>query len=276
MMKKTNFKTGLGFAWILAGTLAAPVAHAQLGSPVDALDANLVGLGVVSVPDYSGSSNQTTAAAPIVRYQFKDSERYFLWLGPTMQVNLINMTTWRAGPMINYRPKRGSDVEDEVVKQMDQIDSVVEGGAFLQYNLKLSSQKMHQIVFATDIAGSSNGTVGHLRMMYWQPFSQTLIGNIGVGMTYGNDKFVRTYYGVTSSHDIALFPSLNGQASNPGAGVTGVNIPFGLTMAVSKQWLVSVGGRYEKLQGDAKDSPIVSQRGDSNQWLYGAAVSYLF
>jgi outer membrane protein len=275
MMKKTNFKTSLGFAWILAGALAAPVAHAQLVPPVDAIDVNLVGIGVGSVPDYSGSSNQTTAAAPILRYQFKDSERYFLWLGPTMQLNLLNMTTWRAGPMINYRPKRGSDVEDSVVKQMNQIDSVVEGGAFVQYNLKLSSTKMHQLVFSGDIAGSSNGTVGHLRMMYWQPFSPTIIGNIGVGMTYGNDKFMQTYYGVSGT-DIALFPSLGGQAYSPGGGVSGVNIPFGLTMAVSKQWLVSVGGRYESLQGDAKDSPIVSQRGDSNQWIGGVALSYLF
>jgi outer membrane scaffolding protein for murein synthesis (MipA/OmpV family) len=94
-------------------------------------------------------------------------------------------------------------------------------------------------------------------------------------MTYANDKFVKTYYGVTGS-DIALYPSLGGKPFEAGGGVTGVNIPFGLSFILSKQWLASVGGRYEALQGDAKDSPIVKERGDKNQWIYGAGVSYLF
>ena len=40
--------------------------------------------------------------------------------------------------------------------------------------------------------------------------------------------------------------------------------------------LLSVGGRYERLVGDAKDSPVVAQRGDSNQWIGGVGVAYLF
>ncbi len=94
-------------------------------------------------------------------------------------------------------------------------------------------------------------------------------------MTYANDKFMETYYGVTGT-DVALYPSLGGRPFNASGGVSGVNIPFGLTMAVSRDWLVSAGGRYEKLQGDAKDSPIVSQRGDSNQWVFGAGLSRMF
>lgn len=274
-MTTPKFKTSLGFASIVAMAMAIPVANAQLAPPVDAIELNLIGLGVGSVPDYSGSSHNTTAAAPILRYQFENSQRYFLWLGPTMQLNLINDAAWRAGPMLNYRGKRDSDVDDAVVKQMRPIDSEVEGGAFVQYNLKLSQRKMHEIRFSGDVAGSGNGTVGHLRMMYWYPFSDRVFGNVGVGMTYASDKFMQTYYGVSGS-DIALFPSLGGNAFVPSAGVSGYNIPFGLSMLVDRQWMVSVGGRYESLQGDAKDSPIVSQRGDSSQWVYGAAVSYLF
>jgi outer membrane protein len=36
------------------------------------------------------------------------------------------------------------------------------------------------------------------------------------------------------------------------------------------------GGRYEKLMNDAKDSPVTSQRGNSNQWIGGAGISFLF
>lgn len=258
--------------------LTAPVANAQLiEPPVDAYEVNLVGLAAGVAPDYSGSSHNTGAVAPIFRYQFKDSKRYFTWLGPTGYLNLIDSATWRAGPMLNYRGKRDHDVDDSIVKQMDEIDSTVEGGVFLQYNLSLSSVKMHQLVFSGDVAGSGKGTVGHLRMMYWQPFSPTIIGQIGLGTTFSNDKFSETYYGVISAHDVALFPSLRGQQYKPGGGLVGVNIPFGVSFLVgeNKKYLLSVGGRYEALQSDAKDSPVV-QRGKSDQWIGGVGLSYLF
>jgi outer membrane scaffolding protein for murein synthesis (MipA/OmpV family) len=38
----------------------------------------------------------------------------------------------------------------------------------------------------------------------------------------------------------------------------------------------TVGGRYEKLMNDAKNSPVTSQRGNSNQWIGGVGISYLF
>ncbi len=261
----------------LMATFAAPAANAQFFEPpIEDMNVNLVGLAIGAAPDYSGSNDTTGAAGPVVRYQFQNSERYFLWLGPTATLNLVNDSAWRAGPMLNYRGKRDSDVEDKIVKQMDEIDAKVEAGAFVQYRLKLSNTPMHQMTFTGDVAGSSNGTVAHLRMMYFQPLSEKLIANIGLGSTFGNDKFARTYYGVTSAHDIALFPTLAGHKYDASGGLIGVNIPFGISWMMNKQWLLSAGGRYEKLQGDAKDSPIVSERGKSDQWIAGGAISYMF
>lgn len=264
-------------AWSLLGFVCASAANAQsLEPPIPEMNVNLIGLAVGSVPDYSGSDDNTGAVGPILRYQFKDSERFFLWLGPTATLNLLNDKAWRAGPMLNYRPERGDDVEDEVVKQMEKIDAQVEGGIFLQYRLKLSDQPLHQVLFTGDVAGSGKGTVGHLRAMYYQPLGYNLIGSIGLGTTFSDDKFAKTYYGITKTHDIALFPSLNGQEYEAKGGFIGVNIPFGLTWVVQKQWLLTAGGRYEALQGDAKDSPIVSDRGKSDQWIFGIAASYIF
>lgn len=264
-------------AWCLSGFVFAAAANAQLAEPpIPDINVNLIGLAVASVPDYSGSSDNTGAVGPIFRYQFKDSERFFLWLGPTMTLNLLNDKAWRAGPMLNYRAERGDDVDDPVVKRMDEIDAEVEAGAFVQYRMRLSSQPLHQVLFTGDLAASSEGTVGHLRAMYYHPLREDLFANIGLGTTFSNDKFARTYYGITSANDIALFPSRNGRRYDASGGFIGVNIPFGITWAVQKQWLLTAGGRYEALQGDAKDSPIVKERGDSDQWIFGVAASYIF
>jgi outer membrane scaffolding protein for murein synthesis (MipA/OmpV family) len=55
-----------------------------------------------------------------------------------------------------------------------------------------------------------------------------------------------------------------------------VKIPFTLMAQLNPKWLLFFAGRYERLLGDAKDSPIVDRHGDSNQWSLGVAATYLF
>jgi outer membrane scaffolding protein for murein synthesis (MipA/OmpV family) len=273
-MKANQIQSRLSAIAMLAGMLAAPAAHAQFEPPAD-VGLNVVGVAVGSAPDYSGSSDNRVAIAPILRYQFAGTKRYVSWLGPKLQVNLLNDDGWRFGPMLSFREARDNDVDNRIVRRMEEVDSEVAFGAFVQYNLKLSNRPLHDVAFAVDGAGASNGAFYTARVTWWQPFTPELIGTIGVGTSYGNNKYMRTYYGVTGS-DIALFPSLGGNAYNAKSGIVGVNIPVGLTYIMDRRWMLSGGFRYEKLQGDAKDSPIVSQEGDSSQWIYGIGLSYIF
>lgn len=274
---KTKYIKGLvGVSLALAGS----VAQAQT-VPVDAVEnTNIIGIAAGVAPDYMGSGHRTGVAGPIFRYQLSGSERYFLLLGPQATFNILDDPNWRFGPMVQFRAGRGSDVDDAVVQRMVGINNAWEGGVFLTYRMKLSEQKMHQINFTGDVAGSGNGTVGTLRAMWWQPISlfdsQGTLFNLGIGTTFANGKWMQTYFGVTNPSDIALYPSLNGQPFNAGSGLKGVTVPFGITQALSKEWLLSVGARYEKLMNDAKDSPVTSQRGNSNQWIGGVAINYLF
>lgn len=260
----------------LTALLLAPLAHAEITVPMEGIDVNMVGIAVGSVPDYWGSSHNEVAAGPYGRYQFEGTQRYVQLLGPILTANLLNDANWRVGPLLRYRSARDSSVNDNVVSQMDKVDSAIEGGAFVGYKLALSDIPMHQINFNADFESGKNGAEGHLGATYFQPFSKTIIGNIGLGMSYGNSKFMDTYFGVTSAHDISLYPSLGGKPYNASSGVVGYNIPFGISAFVSPEWVLSVGGRYERLVSDAKDSPVVDQRGDANQWVGGIGLAYVF
>ena len=276
MNSDNAYKVCVRLALLMGLVLAIPAANAQLEASGDALNVNLVGILVGSVPDYMGSSDNKGIAGPIIRYQFEGSQRYFQWIGPKMQLNLIDDAALRVGPLLNFRGKRdSSDVKNDVVGRMNTIDAKIEAGAFVQYNLKLSEEKMHQLVFSGDVAGSDNGKVGNVRVMYYQPLTERVTGLIGVGMTVANDKFVQTYYGIFGS-DIALFPSLGGNSYDPKGGAIGVNVPFGVLWQLNKEWMVLGFGRYESLQNDAKNSPIVSEQGDSDQWILAVGVAYKF
>jgi outer membrane scaffolding protein for murein synthesis (MipA/OmpV family) len=267
-----------------AAILASTGVAAQELIPIEPPEEiNLVGLGVFSVPDYYGSTKNKAAAAPLLRYTW-DGLSYVQVLGPEISANFIPRKDWRAGPLLRFRARRDDDVDDDIVGRMRPIASATELGAFVAYHMPLDENPLHKVVFTADVSWNTNnvydGATSNLRAMYYHPFEQTLagrplVGNIGFGLFYGSDHFNDKYFGVHGT-DVLLYPSLNGRPYTASSGLTSIKIPFGLTAQIDKQWLVTVAGRYEKLLNDAKDSPVVDQRGDANQWILGIAASYLF
>lgn len=281
MTKLTLCGRGLAVAALLASSCAG----AQEFIPIQLPDeAHLVGLGVFSVPDYYGSSKNEARAAPLIRYQFEGTKMYAQLIGPEAQLNLVNRDDIRGGPLLRFRARRDDDVDDEVVKRMRPVATATEIGAFAAYHMPVDQRPLHKVIFYADMVANTNnvynGVTGNLRATYMYPFEQgmmgmPLIGSVGFNLFWSNKSFNRAYFGVTGS-DVALFPERGGQEYLPDSGLTSIKIPFSLTSQIAPKWLVTVAGRYEHLLSDAKDSPVVDQRGDSNQWVIGIAASYLF
>jgi len=265
--------------------MASSCAQAQEQIPVQFPEqTNLVGLGVFSVPDFYGSQDNEAVAAPLLRWSW-DGTSYVQVLGSEVLVNLSPIPEWRAGPLLRVRGRRDDDVDDDVVKFMRPIASATELGVFAAYHMPLDpNQPMRKVVFSADIVGNTNnvynGASGNVRVNYFHPFDASMIGRpmigtIGFGLFFASESFNTKYFGVTGS-DVALFPQLGGREYRPSPSVTSIKIPFTLTTSLSNEWLLTVGGRYEALLDDAKDSPVVDNRGDSNQWVFGVAASYKF
>jgi outer membrane protein len=271
-------------AAVLASAGVAAQEVIAIEPPPQQQQINLVGLGVFGVPDYYGSSKNEGALVPLLRYSW-DGTSYVQVLGPELSLNLMPTREWRAGPLIRFRPRRDDDVDDAIVKRMRPVPSATELGVFAAYHMPLDPKHpLHKIVFSGDIVGNTNnvydGATGNLRVNYYYPFpqpvvGQQLIGSIGIGLFFASGGFNKRYFGVGGS-DLALFPELGGRPYNPGSGVTSVKIPFSLSTQLNREWLLTFAGRYERLLNDAKDSPVVSGRGDANQWQIGIAASYLF
>ncbi|HEX9172551.1 MAG TPA: MipA/OmpV family protein [Telluria sp.] len=280
-----NFKLYSSSLAAAAALLVAPYATAQDQIPVELPDqVNLIGLGVFSVPDWYGSGDYEAAVAPIARYSW-DGTSYVQLLGPELSVNLSPIKEWRVGPLLRMRARRDDSVDDDIVSRMRPIATATELGAFAAYHMPLDpNHPLHKVVFSADIVGNTNnvynGATGNLKVNYFYPFDQAMIGRpmigtIGFGLFFASKSFNTKYFGVTGS-DVALFPELGGRESRPDPSVTSIKIPFSLTTSLSKEWLLTVAGRYEALLNDAKDSPVVDKRGDSNQWAIGVAASYQF
>ena len=258
----------------LALTALSGTTHAQIAAfdPEEGL--NVVALGLGSAPDYPGSSDNKGALAPTVRYYFS-GKRYVQLLGPQLSVNVLNDNVVQFGPQVVARFKRDSEVDDEVVKQMKEIDSAVEGGVFIGAVWQLGDDRRQRIGVRADVQGGDNGTTGTVTFNYFQPVSRSVVLNIGGGIGLADSKWARTYFGVKDA-DLALFPSQGGVEYKPDGGVMDNRVNFSAIMNLSPNWIVAAGARYQRLHGDFADSPIVKERGDRNQWIYGLVVGYVW
>lgn len=55
----------------------------------------------------------------------------------------------------------------------------------------------------------------------------------------------------------------------PGSGVRDARAWTMALLHLSLQWHLGAGAMYLRIMGDAADSPIVSDEGSKNQWIYG-------
>jgi outer membrane scaffolding protein for murein synthesis (MipA/OmpV family) len=272
---------------VAAAAACSPGAFAQEIIPLQIdEDTNLVGLGAFSVPDYYGSDKNQGAAAPLLHYNFDawGNRMYVQVVGPEIRLNLVPRKDWRAGPLVRWRSRRDDDVDNEIIKQMQPVASATELGAFVAYHMPLDANPLHKVVFTGDMTWNTNNVYGgitsNLRATYFHPFmgglgGMPLIGSVGFGMFFASDHFADRYFGVRGS-DLALFPERGGIPYRAQGGLTSFKIPFTLTAQVNPNWMVMFAGRYEKLLNDAKDSPIIEQHGEENQWTLGVAAIYTF
>ena len=99
--------------------------------PLALPEGNLFAVGVGGYPDYIGSDDYSLGAIPLGRYVYW-GKRDITLVGNTLNVSLLSESGWRLGPSGMLRFGR-SDVADDVVDRVHEIDPSIDLGAFVGY-----------------------------------------------------------------------------------------------------------------------------------------------
>jgi outer membrane protein len=268
-------KLSLAVACVLSG------GSAYAGGMMDALmpdhAPNLIGLAVGVVPDYLGSDDTTVGVAPMARYQFKGSNRFVALIANELDVNLVNSSSWRAGPVLNYSFGR-EDVDDNVVDQMTTLDGFLEYGAYVQYVAADPQNPRNRWTLGlTGLTNSEDGNEGYrvrLAGQYFHQLSQAVDLNLGAGMWYADEDWNNYYFGVNAANvGTSGLPFYNA-----GSDVNQYFANVSAIVYLSKNWAMAGGVRYANIAGDAGDSPLVegvAGRGSQDQWIAGVGLTYM-
>lgn len=236
---------------LFAAGLVAPLgpAHAQT-SPAAQVTG---GLGVNYAPDYPGADSYSFGPAGVLRFDFvrfpngvefgsSGSVGYLSGFGPRGSVRYLGS-------------RKASDNAE--LRGLDNIDAALEIG------LGLGFEQEYWRAFG-DVR---YGAVGHSAWVgefgadaILRPNDQLVI-NFGPRASWGNSRFLDTYFGVTEKES----DRSGVKAFDASSGFYGVGAELGARYAFSQNWGVEGRAGYELLVGDAGDSPI-TDIGSANQF----------
>ncbi|MGL4207675.1 MAG: MipA/OmpV family protein [Aeromonadaceae bacterium] len=244
------------------------------GISLDDVVPNFFGVGAGVTTQWYGSKESMAGAIPGARIAL-DKGRFVEWYGPYLGMNLVQDTHWEAGPVLNVRLGR-SEVDDPVVATLPEFGMGLEAGGFVGWHYLNTEGIPYRVrtglMAITSVAGQTEGSSLSPYASLWVPLSRTLFVGLGGGATWSDDDFMQQFFSIDAAGSAA-----SGLAQfQAEAGFRQVYIWPALMWRVSEQWMVGAGIFCQHLLGDAAASPIVSERGDENQWSGGVGIGYLW
>lgn len=232
---------------------------------------NLLGLGLISVPEFEGSKDQSLAPLLVGRF---DLGRYgsLRLAGLSAQYNLAGPgSRWAFGPTLSMRPARDDDVEDTVVRKLRKVDSATEAGLFVEYSFSDVLAQRDRLSVGVETKGGNGSQLTWGANYQWAKMG-AFQGGVDLRMTFANDKHMATYFSVDA--DNSTRSGLPTYTASSGLKSTAVG--FTGTYDLSRQWTLIGRLSLSRLAGDAKESPVVRLRGDANATSVGLAAGYRF
>lgn len=170
------------------------------------------------------------------------------------------------GPMIAFQGERD---QDDVGVAIGDVDFAFEPGAFVNVNISPALRLRAEARRGFD---GHEGWLGELGVDTFIRAAPNSVASIGARVRLADAEYMRTYYGVTPAR--ALASGL--PAFAPDGGVRAVGVVAGITHEFTRNFGIYGYAGYDRLLGDAADSPIVRQRGSADQFSAGLALFFNF
>lgn len=225
-----------------------------------------VGLGAQSRPEFIGADSNKWS--PLVDFSFQKGTDPFDFEAPddSFDIKLYSARSFSFGPAANLQ---GNRKDKEVGAPLGKVSTTFEAGGFAQYEVSDSVRVRMELRKGI---GGHEGIVGNLGADYvWRDGDRYLF-SLGPRLLFSNGRYQRAWFGVGS--DASLASGLD--KYRPGGGVHAVAGTSGMHYQIGRDFGLFGYARYERLVGDAADSPVIRELGSRNQASAGAGLTYTF
>ncbi len=244
-----------------------------------------IALGAVSMPDYEGAgSNSFTPAGAIVGsvrghdFFLRGTQLYFNLIPNTGEVGI----NYEIGVIGGVRRDRTGDIDNRQVRALGKIDTAYELGGYVGIGKTgvITSDYdtiTARVAYVHDVSGTYDSYVITPQVNYTTPLSVRTLVSLGVSADYAGKGFGRTYAAVTPIG--SLNSGLRTYDVND-SGFRRANASLFVVQSLSGDlrhgFGVGAGVLYGRMLGKYKNTPIVADVGDADQWLYALGLTYTF
>lgn len=225
-----------------------------------------VGLGAQSRPEFIGADSNKWS--PLVDFSLQKGTDPFDFEAPDdgFDIALISEDGFALGPVANLQ---GNRKDSEVGAPLGKVSTTFEAGAFAQYELSDSVRLRMELRKGI---GGHEGIVGNLGADYIWREGDRYVFSLGPRLLLSNGRYQRAWFGVDS--DASSASGLD--EYRPDGGVHGVAATSGVHYQLGRDFGLFGYARFERLVGDAANSPVIRELGSRNQVSGGAGLTYTF
>ena len=184
-------------------------------------------------------------------------------------IALFNMGGLRIGPVAKIRLPRKESDDYQKLAGLGDIGTAYEAGVFVDYYwgrwLRLRTEVRQgwggHDGLAADVTAD---LIGHI--------TPQLQLSGGPRISFASTRATTPYFSITPSQSVSSgLPVYDAKG-----GVRSVGAGGQVRYLWNPQWGTHVFVEYERLTGDARNSPLITQRGTPDLWTFGFGVTYSF
>jgi outer membrane scaffolding protein for murein synthesis (MipA/OmpV family) len=213
-------------------------------------------------PQYEGSQRYIVRPGPAILVRYKD--RFYFSTGEGIGVDALRGKNYRAGVGISYDLGRDQDLNLRL-RGLGDIDPAPELRLYGEYVI-------FPFVLHADLRrglGGHDGYIGDVGFYVPVAGSEKFFVFVGPSFTWADDRYMSSYFGITPAQatrsQFAPFTASGGAKS----ARMGLTAEYNMT----EHWFAEADLAYERLLGDAADSPITE---DPSQFALALTVGYRF
>lgn len=226
-----------------------------------------VGAGALILPKYTGADDYGVYPLPIVGLRREGQPLPFEAPDDGFGFGLLRSSSrFNFGPDFSFQNKRR---ERDVGAPVGNVGFTIEAGGFAEVYV---ADQLRLRVAGRKGLGGHDGWVGNISADFVVRDGDRMIFSIGPRARLADGAFHRAYFGVTPTAATATGLPVY----RPGGGFYSIGANTSLTRRIGRNWGIYAFGGYERLVGDAADSPVVRTFGSRDQFAGGLGLFYEF
>jgi outer membrane protein len=220
------------------------------------------------MPKFEGADSAMFRPLPILRVRRADKPDQFRSSRDGLSVAILDTGNFKLGPTANFRFGR-KESDDSSLRGLGDVNWAFEAGAFAEY---WPTGWLRTRLEVRQGFGGHHGVIGDLNADLVFPVTTQLTLSGGPRLTAGTAASMSPYFSITPAQ-----AALSGlPAYDARGGVRSYGLGTQATYTFNRQWATAIFFEYERLAGDAANSPLVTLRGSRDQIQVGIDLTYSF